>query len=618
MSRPVSPTLIAAILLTLSLLAFACDDPGEGEEKDLDSQSDVAADVAAELTDAPDTTDAVDTNPGELPDTAELLDTAELFDTAQLTDIEVPATRFHAEVLLGEGGFFGISGLQLGPVPGLGDVFAIGAHYAPIASGADAGRVYLFGMGSWPLQVEEAVAVLEPPDGAAQGGFGFDFGPACDVDKDGFPDLPVGNHLYGPSAALSASGRVVVFMGGADGFDVQRTKFLRLDDTLRTRSDSMGQTVLCADLDGDGWGDVLAGGQNAGANDTGLVAIWHGSDAGLAEFPDQLLTTPLLANRQYLGAESLWADLNGDGAEDLALGAWGLIKGTDTAGVHTGGILVFMGGDDWSAGPSLILTPPEDFPTQMGGMFTLAGDFLVAGAGNFSPCQGTGALGSCCRVDQPCDAGLVCDDDFEFPICTHACGPTEICTADEACISVDLTTETRDMCLVICGPGYPECPATMDCISAGTDLSVCTPGMAPGAVYVWPIGSDAELAQSPSRLDAPAGMAGMGFGDSLAWTPDYYADGEGALLVGMRYADLGGAVAVFPVTPDGTAFSTDPPELLRSPTMSPDWDSFGGNITALGDVDGDGLDDFFIAIEGHVEGDPFGDGVQTGGVVFYH
>ena len=38
----------------------------------------------------------------------------------------------------------------------------------------------------------------------------------------------------------------------------------------------------------------------------------------------------------------------------------------------------------------------------------------------------------------------------------------------------------------------------------------------------------------------------------------------------------------------------------------------------LGDVDGDGLGDFFVGMESHVEGDPYDGGIQTGGVIFYH
>jgi hypothetical protein len=45
-------------------------------------------------------------------------------------------------------------------------------------------------------------------------------------------------------------------------------------------------------------------------------------------------------------------------------------------------------------------------------------------------------------------------------------------------------------------------------------------------------------------------------------------------------------------------------------------DAFGGSIVPLGDVDGDGLGDFFVGMESHIEGD-LQNGEQTGGLVLY-
>ncbi len=448
------------------------------------------------------------------------------------------------ETLLGEGGFFGVSGTgQMDVLPG--GAFAVGAHYADLNDGQDpaypAGRVYLFAADSLPTSVDQAALVLQPTDEAEQGGFGYAIGNACDLDGDGALELPVGNHLYTPPGTqLYASGRAAVFRGAAGGLAPDRVDYLYLSGDLRARSDAMGQTVICADADGDGQADLLLGGQNAGAANTGLVAVFAGGPDGPGTTQDWIIEPPLRQDKQYFGASGLVADLDLDGQADLALGGWGLVKDQQAGRPHTGGVLVYPGGTDWSAGPAYGLYPAADDPIQAGAVLALAGDpvrFLVVGAP---------------------DWGSTGPDDFNQP----------------------------------------------------------------GAVLLYRLGPDLSDGQIAQTIVAPPGYQGGGFGQSVAWVPDYHGPGEGALLVGMKYADAAvdntgtGVVAVYSLEDDGQAFDERPAILVGPDPVGND--AFGGRIVYLGDLDGDGLGDFFVGMESHVEGDPFGGGVQTGGVVFYH
>lgn len=261
--------------------------------------------------------------------------------------------------MLGEGGFFGISASA-----GNAEYFAVGAHYADITATPGenpSGKVYLFKKGVLPNSISATSQVLTHPDKRAGSGFGYTIGGYCDINCDGRPDFAVSAHLDS-IASTPNCGTIAIFYGGEN--PVPASAVLSLPDSVRKQSDVIGQSLICYDIDNDGCDDIIAGGQNAGSRDTGLIAVWKGSSSGAVPEPALLLEGQIPQNKQYLGASLARGDVDGDGIADLIAGGWGLKKTADAA--NTGGVYLYKGGSDWSKGPSSVLFPDEALAMSFG------------------------------------------------------------------------------------------------------------------------------------------------------------------------------------------------------------------------------------------------------------
>lgn len=176
---------------------------------------------------------------------------------------------------------------------------------------------------------------------------------ACgDFDGDGYDDVALGSPGEGLSGAANA-GAVRIVDGGSGG--VTSGALTLTEDTAGVNGgaesgDRFGSALAAGDFDGDGYADLAIGAKGedkGGKRNTGVVHIIPGSASGLdargsTRFSGGSRGLPNKAEAgDRFGAVLATGDLNGDGYDDLAIGAPAEeIRGKDDAGA----VFVLLGG----------------------------------------------------------------------------------------------------------------------------------------------------------------------------------------------------------------------------------------------------------------------------------
>jgi hypothetical protein len=138
---------------------------------------------------------------------------------------------------------------------------------------------------------------------------------ACDINGDGFSDAVVGAWLFN-----SYDGKVYVFPGSASGVPNTNAAFA-LHWITGTAAERVGAQVACADLNGDGYEDIVTG--STGIN-PGRVQVFYSSSSGIGHVisPGNVVLTGEGAGGGEFGSHLAVGDFNGDGLNDIAASAY--------------------------------------------------------------------------------------------------------------------------------------------------------------------------------------------------------------------------------------------------------------------------------------------------------
>jgi hypothetical protein len=162
---------------------------------------------------------------------------------------------------------------------------------------------------------------------------GAQFGKALaagDFNGDGFTDLAVGAPFA--DTYFKKSGDVLIFYGGQKGLSGSQVKTVLWLDRSAINS-LYGSALAAGDFDADGFDDIAIGAPDAYSNfdeagqGRGAVLVWYGSRFGMERSQLWLQGMNGLREtsepRDQFGSALAAADFNGDGKDDLAVGAPG-------------------------------------------------------------------------------------------------------------------------------------------------------------------------------------------------------------------------------------------------------------------------------------------------------
>jgi hypothetical protein len=280
-----------------------------------------------------------------------------------------PATTLTGEAINNR---FGQSVATAGDVNGDGyDDVVVGAPW----NNNFTGRAHVFLGGAGGLSTSAATTLTgEAPNNY----FGQSVATAGDVNFDGYADLVVGAYGYG-----SNTGRAYVYLGGASGLSTTAVTTL----TGEATSNYFGQSVATAgDADGDAYADVVVGAWGYSTN-TGRAYVYLGSASGTVATATTTLTGESATSR-FGSSVATAGDVNGDGYDDLAIGASGY-------SALTGRAYVYLGGASGLATTPAATWTGEATVHYFGGSVATAGDVngdgypdVVVGASGYSSFTG--------------------------------------------------------------------------------------------------------------------------------------------------------------------------------------------------------------------------------------
>jgi hypothetical protein len=485
-----------------------------------------------------------------------------------------------ATVLTGTAGTdFGLRVASAGDVNG--DGYADVIVGAPFAGGGTA-SVFLGG----PAGVPDGTAATAPGQltcTQAMGGFGAAVASAGDVNGDGFGDVVV---VSAPNVGASTA---FVYYGGSAGIASGDEHSSAAQLTL-AQTGSLSVSCAAADVNGDGFADVIAGApfaSPASVPDGGAVSVYLGGPTGLTGTSFATANGNVQANQAsaQLGTSVASAgDVNGDGYSDLIVGA----PFYDSGETDEGAAFVFLGGPTGVAAG----TPASASATLQSNQANAQLGTSVAAAGDVN---GDGyadvIVGAPLYDDGQTDEGAA----FVF-----LGGPAGVASQSAAAAYARFESDQASAHLGasvadagdVNGDGRSDVIVGAPLYDAGqTDE---------GAAFVFVAGASGLASGTPATAQATlqSDQANAHLGASVAAAGDVNGDGYADVIVGAPQYSDGAAASGRALLVRGSATGIDPNAVTILRIAVPSGQHGGNSVAGAGDVNGDGFDDVIVGEKG--------------------
>lgn len=474
---------------------------------------------------------------------------------------------------------------------GAGDVNGDG--YADIVIGAQSyasskGKAYLYLGGAVVNNVADAVVNGE----ATNNFFGFSVAGGGDINGDGYKDFMVG--AYGVN---SNRGRVYVYRNSHTGTDIADVRM------LGSSQSQFGESATSAgDLNADGYDDYIIGAPAYGDNTTGRAYIFFGSSN-----PDTI--PDITINGHNTESWFGWSvngghDFNADGYDDIIIGA-------PEYNSSRGRIYIYYGGSPMDTVADIILTGASA-GYRYGHSVSFGGDMngdgypeLLVGAIGYNSGRGIvyiyngGVPFDTLQDIQP--QGGVAGDNLGASL-SHAGdingdGYSDVIMGmpgyqsgtGRAYIYYGYISSLRSINGIESGGNYGfDVSGAGDVNNDGfSDFIVGTPYAGSGLAYLYYGGADPDYEPDLTFFGTDAQ-----FGYSVSGACDVNNDGYDDVIIGEKMYGLSnnGRVSIY----FGSVNMDNSPDMFLFGTY-PYGEEIGRNVSAAGDVNGDGIDDVLIS-----------------------